>query len=115
MKTRREVLNDVIGFREQPNNLSIALSRFPWDSAGEMVTLTRFDILRVLERFTRSQLSAADIEAWANLIEGREDIAYDPQYADAVQEAIYCLANPLLTQPLDGRLVDRLRQELGHS
>jgi len=69
----------------------VALQRFPWDS-DELVTLTPEHISRVLRRFLAGELTARDVEHWANAIESRDDIAM----SEFVMEVLFDLANPLL-------------------
>ncbi len=76
------------------------LKTFSWDSETALVTLTRPDVIRILERYLEERLAADSIEYWANAVEGREDIKYETRYEDVLGEAIHQLANPLLTEPL---------------
>ena len=47
-------------------------------------------------------------EAWADLIECREDIDYQSERDEEILEAIYVLANPALNGPLDEALTDQV-------
>ena len=73
-----------------------------------MVVLTTDHILSVLRRFQEGELIAADVEAWADLIECREDIDYQPGRDEAIVEAIFVLANPVLNGSLDEALTDQV-------
>jgi len=68
------------------------LKNIPWDSEGEQVILKNEHIIHILQLFITDKFSAEDVECWANLIEGREDIDYEQ-----FNEIIYELANPILT------------------
>lgn len=81
-------------------NIQRDLNKWPWDSDKPLVTLTRPDIMRVLGRFINEELNENEVEAWANTIEGREDIDYEIGYEELLSDVIYQLANPLLTVPL---------------
>jgi len=74
------------------------LSQFGWDLENPSVSLAPTHISGILNRFLSGEFSAAEVEAWANAIECREDIEYST--ASPVGSAIHELANPLLTQPL---------------
>ena len=67
-----------------------------WDS-DELVTLTVDHIQSVLERYVGGELSAAEVEHWADLIECRDDISYD----ETIKELISELANPVLSGRLN--------------
>jgi hypothetical protein len=56
--------------------------------------------VRVLGRFINEELNENEVEAWANAIEGREDIDYEIGYEELLSDVIHQLANPLLTVPL---------------
>ena len=59
--------------------------------------LHRADMEHLLSLYGQGAVSASEVEAWANAIEGREDI----EVADALsKDLLHELANPLLTQPL---------------
>jgi hypothetical protein len=77
------------------------LSQFEWDYDGEPVELRSDHVVRVLASYVKGTLSANEVETWADLVESREDISFDPKSEDWLRKAIYELANPLLTQPLD--------------
>lgn len=75
-----------------------AVQSFPWDSEKELVTLGAAELKTALGRFVNGDLSAGDLEAWANGIEGRDDIEFIPrEIIDLVTE----IANPLLFSPLN--------------
>jgi len=53
-----------------------------------------------LRRYLSGQLTENLVEAWANAIEGREDIGMKERDEDFLREVIFELANPVLHQPL---------------
>lgn len=80
------------------------LSNAGWDS-DELVACGAQHIEGVIDRFEAGEISATEVEDWANLIEGREHIAM----SETVTEGIYWLANPTLNYVLDGHLIDKIR------
>ncbi|HZR76265.1 hypothetical protein [Bradyrhizobium sp.] len=97
---RQAVLSSLIQFNEPVTLLKVALEPFPWDSDKPLVTLTSRDIVAVLQRFAAGEFGAIVLEEWANLVECREDIEYEPDRRDAISDAIFQLANPTLHAPL---------------
>jgi hypothetical protein len=81
--------------------LSGCLNQFEWDYDGEPVELRSDHAVRVLTSYVNGALTAKEVETWADLVESREDISFDPKSEEWLRQAIYELANPLLTQPLD--------------
>ena len=53
-----------------------------------------------VNRFLAGRTSAIEVENWANAIEGRDDIGFEPANEQLLRELVHELANPLLTQPL---------------
>ena len=102
----------LVSFDRPLGDIHAALSQYPWDSEVELVLLSRTHIVSVLERFISGSLSAAEVEGWANAIEGRDDIGFETKSRELLKEAIQELANPALTHELThdsaGILISRL-------
>src|SRR5215813_10697261 len=112
--SRREVLDSLINFNIDLEAVKIALAKFAWDSPEE-VTLKTKHIQSILERFIHRDLSSVDVENWANLVEGREDIAYDEQDKSTLKQLVFELANPILAGALDHQRAENLLGKLGRS
>jgi hypothetical protein len=109
---RVKPLRELIEFRE-PIPVAIShLRRFPWDSDAQLVTVTSNDLIRVLDAYLAGKVSNTAMEEWAEALEGREDIAYDPKQAWILKQIIFDLSNPLLTTPIDPARASRLRNSL---
>ena len=96
--TRASHLEDLLHFRRPLAEVTFDLSAFSWDSAEDLITLQSGHIAAVLNRFLAGDISETDVEAWANTIESREDLGL--LQPSPVAEAIWELANPLLTRQL---------------
>jgi hypothetical protein len=77
------------------------LAEMAWDYEGEGVDLTQGHLASVLQRYLRAEVSEADVEVWANQVEGRDDVQLEAGSELIIEEVLHELANPLLTQPLD--------------
>jgi hypothetical protein len=98
---RRSILRDLVQLSRPLDDILDDLQRFPWDSEVEFVALTAGNISSILRRYRDGELSAETVEAWADAIELRDDIACDP---DAVAgKILFELANPLINEPLTRR------------
>jgi hypothetical protein len=112
LKLRREALRDLVLLAAPVASAKHSLTDFAWDS-DELLMLDKQHVLAVLRRFETDELVAAEIEAWANAIELRNDIGYDRE--TAVWDVLYELANPTLTEPLTRERADVLASVLkGH-
>lgn len=97
--SRETILLSLIKFDAPIPKLAAELGSLTWDS-DPLVTLARRDIAVVLERFLGGQIDALTVEDWANLVECREDIRFDPGYEDVIHAAIHDMANPILSGEL---------------
>jgi hypothetical protein len=96
---QRAILASLIRFDQPLAELEAALDSFDGDG-DPVVTLTRKDIAAIIHRYLGGLLHAAEVERWANLIECREDIAFEPRHEPVVADAIFDLANPDLQRSL---------------
>ncbi len=97
---RHAVLSSLIQFNEPVTRLKVALESLPWDVDHPIITLTKDNVTAILHRFTAGEFDAGVLEEWANLVEGREDIQFEPEHAEAISDAIFRLANPALCGPV---------------
>lgn len=77
-----------------------SLGKFPWDSDAGLVVLKREHVCRALSRYLQHQISVVDVEAWANVLESREDVDFEIGHEDLISNVVYELANPILTEIL---------------
>jgi len=92
---RRATLSALIQLHIPLPDLEVALAAFDWD-AETVVTLRRSDIVAILHRFASGEIDAVTVESWANKIESREDILFEPGHEEIVAAALHDLANPVL-------------------
>ena len=93
LNSRVKVLDSLLLFDKNLKNIKTELSKFDWDSQNELVVCSGDKISNVLQKYLNNEISSTDIEEWANLIEGREDIGFTN---NKIQEIIFRIANPLL-------------------
>ncbi|TPM34769.1 hypothetical protein [Mesorhizobium sp. B2-3-5] len=108
---RASVLGDLVTFAKPIDRLAEMVGVLGW-SDTPVVMLAADQIVSVLQRARAGALTAADVEAWADLIECREDIDYQPEHYEQILQAIYMLANPVLNGSLDEALTDQLTASL---
>lgn len=86
-------------------------SQFAWDSEEYLAVLTPENLERALNLCAEGSLTASDIEAWANALECRDDLALSEP---VVSKVLYELANPVLTHSLSAERVTHLLSVLKH-
>jgi hypothetical protein len=115
MKTRQEYLNALVNLDRPLSTILPILKTFPWDNGEALITLKKDHLIHILDRYLNSSLSATDLENWANAIECREDITYEIEGEDLVNDIIFDLANPTLNEPLSPELVGQYISQLSNS
>ncbi len=100
LQARRVALEDLIHLRGSVADTLKRLRVFDWDSARNLVTLSPATVIEVLERYLSGDVTAEEIEKWADGIEVREDIAFPPLFDTVMKELFFELANPEIDRPL---------------
>jgi hypothetical protein len=109
MLNRTEILSELVTFSKPLGFLSHGLSQLEWDYEEMPVVMMSTHLLKVLDRFVRGELNAQEIESWANLVEGREDLEFSEEI---LGEFVYELANPELEGELTRLRATEIIQEL---
>lgn len=105
---RTDILNNLISFSNSPKDLANQLNHLNWDYDGDPVILRGVQVEKVLLRFLAGELNAVELEDWANLIESREDIIFEAEREDEIENVIYCLSNPTLQGEITKSLCEGL-------
>ena len=103
------ILLDLVHFKNNIDTLKNMLSQIGFDSETELVSMSRDNIVEILQRSLDKKISFLELEEWANLIECREDIGFEDK---KTQEMIFKLANPYLYGELDEKQVLSYLNEL---
>lgn len=95
--TREKAIKSLVRLAHPLDALRASLSAFEWDwERPSLARLTSLDVASVLQRYVAGEVTGDEVETWANLLEGRDDVEFQPEAADA----IFDLANPELQGPL---------------
>lgn len=103
------ILLDLAHFKNNIDALKNMLSQIGFDSETELVSMSRDDIVEILQRSLDKKIFFLELEEWVNLIECREDIGFEDE---KTQEMIFKLANPYLYGKLDEKQVLSYLNEL---
>ena len=115
MKTRQQHLNALVNLNQPLSTILPILKTFPWDSNQAIITLKKEHLIHILNQYLNHSLSAIDLENWANAIECREDIIYETEGEDFINDIIFDLANPILNAPISPELVKQYITQLSNS
>jgi len=91
MDARTRALQDLIACRLPLEVVVERVRGFPWDSETRLVSLQVAHIMAVLRRFVDGDLSAAQVVAWAEALEGRDDVEFAN---DIVLDLVFRLSAP---------------------
>lgn len=105
---RKATLIKLIQDPELSRMTKMELDHHEWDCEKPLTTLELHHIANALSLYMRDNISDADLEFWANAIECREDIEYDPIHSELIGNIIYELANPILTTPITKDMASKL-------
>ena len=106
---KTSILLDLVYFKNNIDTLKNMLSQIGFDSEIELVSMSRDNIVEILQRSLDKKISFLELEEWANLIECREGIGFEDK---KIQEMIFKLANPYLHGKLDEKQVLSYLNEL---
>ena len=109
--SRSEALQALVSGGRSIELLRDQLSGFEFDS-DPLVTLRVEHMVDVLSRFVQGEIPASYVEGWADLLEVRDDVSFDPAYDAEIKQVIHDLANPILSGPLDKSLANDMLKTL---
>ena len=66
----------------------------------------------MLGNYVAGQLTAADVQTWAETVEGRDDIGFGAHRAEQLKSIIFELATPTINRALSPALAKHLIDEL---
>jgi hypothetical protein len=97
-KSHRKVLEDLLLLRRPVAEAVNAVRRLPWDSEEELVVLRRQDAINLLDSFMSGAVTASDCQAWADAIEGRDDVGLEETTNTLLKDFLFELSTPELTR-----------------
>jgi hypothetical protein len=105
MRSRKEILKDLILLQGSIAILESELLEYPWDSEVPIIKIGKNDFNSVLQRAIDNGIALDVLTIWANAIECREDIEFEK---DEIREIIFELANP----EINGEITKERLQEI---
>jgi hypothetical protein len=87
--------------------------RICYDKLSAMdIYLSRNALLKIIDRFLGEKLSAADLEAFAEALDGNESVRFEEQYRQALSDVLFQLSTPEINAPLTMASVTSIRSLL---
>ena len=95
-KERRILLLDsLLNRSDDVEKIIDSLEKFNFDSEP-LIILTRDHLINILSDYISGKIAASELERWANIIEVRDDISYEPEFLEKIKEVVFELSNPIL-------------------
>lgn len=91
MRSRKDILKDLLLLQGSIEVLEKELSQYPWDIEKPLLKINVEDFSTVLKRSLNNEIDFETLSNWANAIECRDDIEFENE---EMQEIIFELANP---------------------
>jgi hypothetical protein len=105
VEDRASLLARVARYELPLEDTLVMLRAYGWDADAELYQLSRRDVRSILVRYLESRLTAAQLQDWAELLEMRDDLGYEPQCADILKHILSRLANPEVEGAITRELV----------
>jgi hypothetical protein len=116
MNRRAEILQELARFEMPSGPLLLELQSFGWDwPDAPLLILKREDFLRVIDRFLAGQVSATQLQQWAENLEVREDVDFDESDRELLDHIFFRIATPMINEPLTQEVVRGMRDKLAKS
>ncbi len=109
MKSRKQILLEIFNLESDLNQLQDKILEYPWDSEMPLLVVSKDDLAKIMQKFISSDTLFLEVENWANLLECREDIQYQPE---ELKEYIFELANPYLYGEITKERLQEIVNEL---
>jgi len=104
MKERKRLVKSLIEYEGDINDIIAQLSKYEFDSEP-LVTLTRQNIIKVIEHFLKGAISTIEIEIWADAVEMRDDIEYEQNYEKVIADILFKLSEQEINEPITANLI----------
>jgi len=108
MRTRTELVTELVEQATPEASTIEELRAFGWDSQAVLVTVTKSHVLHVLDAFESGAINSSQVRDWAKRLEYRDDVGYEDGGEGVVNEAIFWLAVPAINGALDASMCRRI-------
>jgi len=108
MRDRTSLVLELIKNPKSVSAVLEELSEHGWYCEKHLAVIYKQDVLSVLKQFQKAELTATEIQAWANAAGGMTDISLEFGADGVVEESLYWLAHPEINGLLDTSLCERI-------
>lgn len=113
MSDRAELLKRIVEFRVPIEPIIEELNSLGWDWDGEPLLFLSADHFQaVFSRFLSGEIDSGQLAGWADNLESREDVGFDPRQEEFLKTLLFRIANPEINEPLTAVRVRSMQTEL---
>jgi hypothetical protein len=113
MNRRAEILAELVRYETPTEPLMRELRAYGWDWHGEpLLILKKEDLIRIIDRFLRKDITAEQLQEWAENLEVREDFSFEKEEEESLDDVFFRIATPFINEPLTENAVRKMRDEL---
>lgn len=109
MRSRKELLFDLISIQGNIEEIESELRQYPWDVEKPLLMMDGTMIISVLNRCINNEIDLYTLTMWANAIECRDDLEFTNE---KLQEIIFELASPEINGQITIKRLHEIIREL---
>lgn len=109
MRSRKDILKDLVLLHGNVEDLEMELSQYPWDIEVPLLNVREQDFINVLQKCIDNEIDFQILSNWANTIECRDDLDFA---SEKMREIIFELANPEINGEITKERLNEFISEL---
>ena len=103
----------LVEFGEPTKPILKELGSFAWDwDEAALLVVSADHFQAVFSRFLGGEISAGQLESWADNLESRDDVGFDPPQEEFLKDLMFRIATPENNETLTADLVRGMQHEL---
>jgi hypothetical protein len=115
-ESRRNAVDSLLWLDRPITEIVEQLDYYPFDCEdGEEVTFTHIHAIDILSRYLNRELTETQVIEWAKIVEGRDDVKYEPGNEDLLKDLIFTLANQTISEKLSFNSAQRWIEKIEKS
>lgn len=112
IEQRKKLVSQLVNYEADPLQLVDELCAYGWDCDTDLIEIQKEHIEKVLDLYLNKKIQAKDLNVWAECLERREDIGFEKEHKDVIDESIFWLANPEINYEITPDLAKRIKKNL---
>ena len=107
-----EALQDLVELKQPLEETIKTVWTFPFSTLETLYILKAPEVVTVLKKYIKEEVSGAELSRWADAIESREGIEYEDEFSDWISDTIFRLSSPEINEPITSKCVSKILDQL---